>query len=97
MEPNITLNVMFFTLVKKIWDMYGHEKSISRVFEIYEKFFSIQQGDHSVQEFYMSLCSLLDELDIHQSIVPNPKILKEYRDGLVVVKFRSGLRSDVAS
>ena len=101
MEPNITSDVIFLTPTKKIWDMlnktYGHEKNISHVFEIYEKFFSIQQGDRFVQEFYTLLCSLMDKLDTHQPIVTDARILKEYHDGLAVPKFLSGLRPDVAS
>ena len=69
MEPNIVLDVLFLTSAKMIWDMlketYDHEKNISCVFKIYEKFFSLQQGDRSVQEFYTSLRSLMDELDTH--------------------------------
>ena len=38
----------------------------------------------------------MDELDIHQPIVTNLKILKEYRNGLAVAKFLSWLRPNIA-
>ena len=54
MEENITV-VMFLIPAKKIWDTleetYGHEKNIPRVYEIYEKFFSLQQKNCSVKSF----------------------------------------------
>ena len=41
----------------------------------------------------------MDELDTHQPIpiLPDLQILKQYRDGLAVVKFLSGFRPYVAS
>lgn len=99
MELIIASDVMFLTLVKKIWEMlketYAHEKNISWVFEIYEWLFSLQQGDQSVQDLYTFLRAFMDELEIHQLIVFDAKILKEYRDGLAVAKFLSALRPDV--
>ena len=80
MDPTVASNVMFLTPTKTIWDTfketYGHEKNISCVFKIYEQLFSLQQGDHSVHEIYTSLCALLDELEVHQSIVSHAKTLR---------------------
>ena len=64
MESTIATDVMFLTLVKKIWEMlketYAHEKNISWVFEIYEWLFSLQQGDQSVQDLYTFLRAFMD-------------------------------------
>ena len=39
----------------------------------------------------------MDELNVHQSIVTYVKTFKEYRDGLAVAKFLSGLHPDVTA
>ena len=46
--------------------MYGNEKNLLYVFEIYERIFELKQGDRSVHEFYGEVKSLIDELDMHQ-------------------------------
>ena len=72
MEPSVAREVMMLRPAKKIWDTlrltYGHEKNISRVFEIYEHLFTLRQGDRSVQEHFTALHGLLDELDIYQPL-----------------------------
>ena len=50
------------------------------MFEIYEQFFSLQQGDQPVQDLYTSLRALIDELDIYQPIVLDAQTLKECRE-----------------
>ena len=54
---------------KQIWDTvkatYAHEKNIVRVTELYDQFFSLQQGNQSVQELYTSIRVLLDEIEIY--------------------------------
>ena len=47
MEPSVARGVMMLRPAKKIWDTlkitYGHEKNISKVFEVYEQIFSLRQ------------------------------------------------------
>lgn len=49
MDEQLSTGIMFLTPAKKIWDTlketYGHEKNISRAYELYEQFFVLQQGD----------------------------------------------------
>lgn len=46
MEENISSSVMFLTIAKEMWDtlklIYGNEKEASRVFEIYERLFTLK-------------------------------------------------------
>jgi len=77
--------------------MYGNEKNPSRVFEIYELLFELKQGDKFVVEFYGELKSLIDELEIHQSVVTDATILRGYHLDLVMLKFLSGLSPTLRS
>ena len=47
---------------------YGHEKNISRVFEVYEQLFTLRQGDQSLQDHFALLRALLDEFEVNQSL-----------------------------
>jgi len=55
MEPYVFAIFMFHTSVKMIWDVardiYSLENNASRVFEVYEKVFSLRQGIKSVVEY----------------------------------------------
>ena len=46
---------MFLAIAKEMWDtlkvMYGNEKNYSRVLEIYERLFELNQGDKSNTSF----------------------------------------------
>jgi len=48
LKEKINGSVIFLTTIKKMWDtlkaMYGSEKNLSRVFEIYERMFELKQG-----------------------------------------------------
>ena len=71
--------------------LFGNEKNLSRVSEIYERLIDLKQGDKSVPEFYGELKALIDELEMHQPSVTDAATLREYRQDLVVSKFLSGL------
>ena len=49
LKVKISGNVMFLITAKEMWDtlkvMYGNKKSLSRVFEIYERLFELKQGE----------------------------------------------------
>ena len=45
--------------------MYGNEKNLSKVFEIYERLFELKQGDISI--LYGEIKSLINKLKMHQS------------------------------
>ncbi|XP_020261846.1 uncharacterized protein LOC109837879 [Asparagus officinalis] len=100
-EPQISSSVMFLTTAKEMWDslkiMYGNEKNASRVFEIYERLFTLKQGDRSVPEFFGELKGLIDELEMHQPTVSDAATLLGYRRDLAVSKFLSGLHPNLQS
>ena len=49
LEEKISGSVMYLTTAKEMWNtlkvMYGNEKNLSMVFEIYERLFDLKQGD----------------------------------------------------
>ncbi|XP_020252608.1 uncharacterized protein LOC109829921 [Asparagus officinalis] len=101
LDAQISSSVMFLTTAKEMWDslkiMYGNEKNVSRVFEIYERLFAIKQGDKTVPEFFGELKGLIDELEMHQPAVADAATLLGYRRDLAVSKFLSGLHPNLQS
>jgi len=57
--------------------MYDNEKNPSRVFEIYERLFELNQGEKSVSKFYGELKGLIDELKMHQPAVTDAATLRD--------------------
>ncbi|KAG8369509.1 hypothetical protein BUALT_Bualt14G0021000 [Buddleja alternifolia] len=94
-------SVIFLPIAKPIWDMlhelYGHEKNISHIFELYEQLFSLQQGDYSVTELNTTLHGILYEIDIHQPLLLDMIKLREYCEGLAVAKFMSALHPEISN
>ncbi|XP_020265126.1 uncharacterized protein LOC109840777 [Asparagus officinalis] len=100
-EPQISSSVMFLTTAKEMWDclkiMYGNEKNVSRVFEIYERLFALKQGDRSVPDFFGELKGLIDELEMHQPALADAATLLGYHRDLAVSKFLSGVHPTLQS
>lgn len=73
MEKNVSFGVIFLKTANKIWntlkEVYGNEKNIFRVFELYEHLFTPKQGDISVSKYHFELRETLGELDIYQPLV----------------------------
>ena len=82
MDEGVACSVMMLKPAKKIWDIlrstYGNEKNIARVCETYEQLFTHKQGDRSVQDFYSTLRSLLDELEVYQPLIVDISKMKKY-------------------
>ena len=59
LEPDIFNNVACQETSKAVWDtlreLYSSDQNISRVFQIYQNIFSLQQGDRSVDEYFSIL------------------------------------------
>jgi len=53
--------------------MYGNERNLSRVFEIYKRLFELKQGDKFVTDFYEELKGLINELEMHQPAVTDTR------------------------
>ena len=101
MEPEISRGVVMLPTAKKISDTlkatYAHEKNIACVVELYDQFFTLQQGDQSAQELYTSIRVLLDELEVYQPLVPDVIVMQEYREELVMPKSLFALKPELAS
>ena len=80
LEEKISGSIMFLPTAKDMWDtlkvMHGNEKNLSRVFEIYERLFELNQGDRPVLEFYGELKGLTNELETHQPSVTDAETLR---------------------
>uniref|UniRef100_A0A2N9H562 Uncharacterized protein n=1 Tax=Fagus sylvatica TaxID=28930 RepID=A0A2N9H562_FAGSY len=63
LEPDVFNNVSYLESSKDIWDtlhlMYSSEENITRIHELYQDMFSLQQGDRSIEEYF----SFLQDLD----------------------------------
>jgi len=73
LKVKISGNVMFLITAKEMWDtlkvMYGNKKSLSRVFEIYERLFKLKQGDNMNLSFTENSRVLINDLEMHQFAV----------------------------
>ena len=77
--------------------MYDNEKNLSWVFEIYDYLFELKQGDRFMPEFYEELKGLIDELEMHQSVITDVATLRGCRQDLVISKFLSYLSPTLRS
>jgi len=72
-------------------EMYVNEKNVFRVFELYEELLTLQMRDKIVPEYCSTLRGILNELDVHQSLVTDLWVLKMYCEDLAVLKILYGL------
>jgi hypothetical protein len=72
LEPEVFNNVSYLESSKDIWDtlhlMYSSEENITRIHELYQDMFSLQQGDRSVEEYFSLLQGMWDELNVYQPL-----------------------------
>jgi len=60
--------------------MYSNEQNISRVADLYEKLFSLQQDGHPLSHYYSELKGTLDEFEFYQHLVLNLNMLLQYHE-----------------
>lgn len=69
MEPHISRTYIFLRTAKAIWDVvhehYSDLENVSQVFEIKNKLKEIRQENMSITEYYNTLQTLWQELDLH--------------------------------
>ena len=101
MEPSISLNVMFLSSAKEIWEsihkMFSMEKNVSQVYKVYQNLFLLQQNDKSSSEYYNMFKGLIDKLHKYHPITSDVDILKQQREEFSVYKFLSGLLPNLQS
>ena len=72
-------------------------RKIFPIYEIYEQIFTIHQADRSIQDYFMSLHALMDELEIYQPFVADISKIRGYYDELSVAAFMFGLKPELGS
>ena len=70
-------------------------KNASRVFEVYEDLFSLQQDDKSLEDYYSHFKGMIDELNQYDPVTNDIKVLKKQHEELYVCKFLSELSSQL--
>uniref|UniRef100_A0A2N9GH48 Integrase catalytic domain-containing protein n=1 Tax=Fagus sylvatica TaxID=28930 RepID=A0A2N9GH48_FAGSY len=99
LEPEVFNNVSYLESSKDIWDtlhlMYSSEENITRIHELYQDMFSLQQGDRSVEEYFSLLQGMWDELNVYQPLSTDLQKQQKYREEFRVAKFLSGLKPDL--
>ena len=80
---------------RELWDCprewFGQSKNSSRIDELYEAFFSCQQGDKSLSKHYSILEGLWGEHTSYHPLTTDIAILERQREKLLVVCFLSSL------
>ncbi|XP_078439258.1 uncharacterized protein LOC144709554 [Wolffia australiana] len=93
--PTIAEPMQLLSPSKAIWDewarMYGYHSNIGRTVEIVEGMFRARQGTRSLQEFYATLRSLLNQLEIYQPYTPDLTVQRRYREETAVGLFLAGI------
>jgi hypothetical protein len=99
LEPDVFNNVSYLESSKDIWDtlhlMYSSEVNITRIHELYQDMFSLQQGDRSIEEYFSLLQGMWDELNVYQPLSTDLQKQQKYREEFRVAKFLSGLKPDL--
>ncbi|KAL0342592.1 UNVERIFIED_CONTAM: hypothetical protein Scaly_1921800 [Sesamum calycinum] len=99
MEESVIANVVFLTTDKAMWDalhdMYSHEKSISRVFELYERLFSLKQDGRAVSDYFASLKGTTNEILLYHPLICDARTRKTQWEDFLVAKFLSGLDNNL--
>ncbi|KAL0293790.1 UNVERIFIED_CONTAM: hypothetical protein Sangu_3231200 [Sesamum angustifolium] len=72
-------------------DMYSHEKNISRVFELYERLFSLKQDGRAVSDYFALLKGTSDEILLYHPLSCDAQTRKAQWEDFLVAKFLSGL------
>lgn len=71
-------------------EMYSSERNISRIIDLYKQMFSLKKGGRQLNDYNSDLKRVTDGLDTYQSLVFYLKVLQQYREELLVVKFLTG-------
>ncbi|KAL0336490.1 UNVERIFIED_CONTAM: Retrovirus-related Pol polyprotein from transposon RE2 [Sesamum radiatum] len=99
MEESVSANVMFLTTAKAMWDalhdMYPHEKNISRVYELYERLFSLKQDGRAVSDYFALLKGTSDEILLYHPLSCDARTRKSRWEDFLVAKFLSGLDNNL--
>ena len=73
------------------------DKNVSRVFEVYQNLFFLQQSDKSLTDYYTLFKGFMDELDQYHPLTTDIEVLKQQWEKFYVSKFLSSLQSNFQS
>ncbi|XP_010267592.1 PREDICTED: uncharacterized protein LOC104604777 [Nelumbo nucifera] len=86
MEPKISVNSMFLDAAKDIWEhvnkLYFGQDDTTRVYQLYQEYFNLQQGNQTLEEYYASMRNLINELNVYRSLTPDVKVQQQQREQL---------------
>uniref|UniRef100_A0A5B7BNP0 Retrotransposon Copia-like N-terminal domain-containing protein n=1 Tax=Davidia involucrata TaxID=16924 RepID=A0A5B7BNP0_DAVIN len=98
MEPYVVCNVQLLKTAKQIWgsleEMYSQEHNVSRIYELFERLFNIQQGNRSLTEHYGTLKGLWEELMLYQPLSTSLEVQRQHREEFLVALLLSSLNSE---
>ncbi|XP_078447656.1 uncharacterized protein LOC144716399 [Wolffia australiana] len=99
--PVIAEPMQLISPSKAIWDewarMYGYRSNIGRTVEIVEGMFRALQGTRTLQDFYATLRSLLNQHKIYQPYTADLTVQRRYREEIVVGLFLAGINPTLGS
>ncbi|XP_038714646.1 uncharacterized protein LOC120008414 isoform X1 [Tripterygium wilfordii] len=95
MEMSVSSNITFLNTAKGIWDAlrekYFLKRRFSLLYDLYDRLFSLKQGERSVAEYSDIFMSLVRELEIYHPKTDDVEVLKQQREEFFVCKFLHGL------
>ncbi|XP_010252152.1 PREDICTED: rRNA 2'-O-methyltransferase fibrillarin-like isoform X1 [Nelumbo nucifera] len=98
MEPKISANFMFLDTAKDIWEhakkLYSRQDNTTRVYQLYQEYFDLQQGNKTLEEYYANMKNLINELNVYHPLTLDVKVQQQQREQLDVTRFLVGLKSE---
>ncbi|KAF9601707.1 hypothetical protein IFM89_022236 [Coptis chinensis] len=95
MEPHIATTVEFCESSKSIWnslsESFSQQNNVSRVFEIYEKIFSMKQSSRPLTEYYSNLKNLWEQLLQYRPFITDLELQKCYWEDFIIASLMNGL------
>ena len=73
------------------------ENNVSRVYDVYQNLFLLQQNEKSISEYYSTFRGLIDELTQYHPVTNDVDIIKKQREEFYVSKFLAGLHPTLHS
>ncbi|XP_058193764.1 uncharacterized protein LOC131310639 isoform X2 [Rhododendron vialii] len=97
MEDHISSTLVFLPTAKQVWtqaqEMYSGVNNLRRTYDLHRSFFSISQGDLSLESYYAKFRGICEELNICEPISTDVQLMRRQRKRMQVTRFISGVSS----
>ncbi|XP_058219066.1 uncharacterized protein LOC131329730 [Rhododendron vialii] len=97
MEEHIASTLVFLPTAKQVWtqaqEMYFGVNNLCRTYDLHQSFFSISQGDLSLEAYYSKFRGICEELNICEPISSDVKVMRRQRERMQVARLISGASS----